>query len=108
MRSATSTAASRSARSTVESLVVAALRLGTDDVDPPARVGAVGLRQRPQRLARQRDRRAVAEVLGLGARQRVEVGGQVEGVPGRADRLGQRFFGQVYGLISHPAIIGDR
>ena len=46
-------------------------------------------------------------MLGLGAGQCVEVGGQIEGVPGRTDHLGQRFLRQVYGLISHPAIIGD-
>ena len=46
-------------------------------------------------------------MLGLGARQCVQVGRQVEGMPGRADRFGQRFFRQVHGLISHPAIIGD-
>ena len=90
-----------------EPLVVGLLRLGARDVDPLARVGAVGLGQRPQRLAGQRDRRAVAEVLGLGAGQRVEVAGQVEGVAGRADGFGQRFVGQVDGLISHPAIIGE-
>ena len=72
-------------------LVVAALRLGARDVDPLARVRAVGLGQRTQRLAGQRDRRAVAEMLGLGAGQRVQVGGQVEGMPGRADGFGQRF-----------------
>ena len=75
-----------------EALVVGALRLGARDVDPLARVGAVGLGQRAQRLAGQRDRRAVAEVLGLGARESVQVGGQVEGMPGRADGFGQRFF----------------
>jgi hypothetical protein len=47
-------------------------------------------------------------VLGLGAGERVEVGGHVEGMPGRADGFGQRFFRYVNGLLSHPAIIGDR
>ena len=75
-----------------ESLVVRALRLGARDVDPLARVGAVGLGQRTQRLTGQRNRRAVAEVLGLGARQFVQIGGQVEGMLGRADGFGQRFF----------------
>ena len=90
-----------------EPLVVAPLRLGARDVDPLARVGTVGLGQRAERLAGQRDRRTVAEVLGLGAGQRVEVAGQIERMPGRADDLGQRFLRQIYGLISHPAIIGD-
>jgi hypothetical protein len=26
---------------------------------------------------------------------------------GRTDGFGQRFFGEVHGLLSHPAIIGD-
>ncbi len=89
-----------------EPLVVAALRLAARDVDPPPGVGAISLRQRSQRLAGQRDRRAVAQVLGLGPGQRVEVARQVEGVAGRADRFGQRFVRQI-GLIDHPAIIGD-
>ena len=72
-------------------LVVGALRLAARDVDPLACVGAVGLGQSGQRLAGQRDRRAVAEVLGLGAGQFVQVGGQVERMPGRADGFGQRF-----------------
>ena len=55
-------------------LVVRALDVGPDDVDPVACVGAVGLGQRPEGLARQRDRRPVAEVLGLGAGQLVQVG----------------------------------
>ena len=46
-------------------------------------------------------------MLGLGAGQCVEIGGQVEGMPGRADGFGQRFVREIYGLISHPAIIGD-
>ena len=66
----------------LQSLVVAALRLGADDVDPLARVGSIGLRQRSQRLPCQRERRAVAQVLGLGARQGVEVAGQIEGMLG--------------------------
>ena len=57
-------------------LVVGALRVGAGDVDPFAGVGPVGLGQRPQRLTSQRDRRAVAEVLGLGAGQLVQVGRQ--------------------------------
>ena len=76
-----------------EPLVVAALRLGAGHVDPLAGIGAVSLGQRAQRLAGQGDRRTVTEVFGLGARQRVEVGGQVERMPGRADPFGQRFFG---------------
>src|SRR3977135_1632384 len=46
-------------------------------------------------------------MLGLGAGQPVQVGRQVEGMPGRADRFGQRLIGHLYWLISHPAIIGD-
>ena len=94
--------------------VVGALGLGAGDVDPLAGVGAVGLGQGAQRLARQRDRRPVAEVLGLGAGQRVEVGRRVEGVPGRADRLvsARSAFLAIQRptgcrLISHPAIIAD-
>jgi hypothetical protein len=75
-----------------QALVVGALRLGARDVDPPACVRAVGLGQRTQRLAGQRDRRAVAEMLGLRAGQFVQIGGQVEGMLGRADGFGQRFF----------------
>ena len=60
----------------LEPLVVGALRLGARDVDQAARVGAVGLGQRPERLPGQRDRRPVAEVFGLGPGQRVEVGGR--------------------------------
>lgn len=36
-------------------LVIGLLRLGARDVDPLARVGSIGLRQGPQRLARQRN-----------------------------------------------------
>jgi hypothetical protein len=70
-----------------EPLVVGALRLGARDVDPLAGVRPVRLGQRTQGLASQRDRRAVAEMLGLGAGQFVQIGGQVEGMLGRADRL---------------------
>ena len=49
-----------------------------------------------QRLAGQRQRRAVAEVLGLGAGEIVEVAGQIEGVPGRTDRFGQLRLGDTH------------
>ncbi len=88
-------------------LVVGVLDLGACDVDPFARIGAVGLRQRAQRLTGQRDRRPVAEMLGLGASQPVQIDRRTERMPSGADRFGQRFFRQVQGLISHPAIIGD-
>ena len=91
MRSATSTGGVALGPQDRQPLVVGALRLGARDVDPLACVGAVGLGQRPERLAGQRDRRPVAEVLGLGAGQLVQIGGQVEGMPGRADGFGQRF-----------------
>ena len=92
MRSATSTRGVALGPQRGQALVVGALCLGARDVDQLARIRAVGLGQRTQRLAGQRDRRAVAEVLGLRARQFVQIGGQVEGMPGRADGFGQRFF----------------
>ena len=87
-----------------QSLVVAALRLAPGVVDPLAGVGPVVLGQRGQRLAGQRQRCAVAEVLGLGVGQRVEVGGRGEGMPGRADCRGQRVLReQIGGLLTHAA-----
>ena len=86
-----------------QTLVVAALGVAAGDVDQLAGLGAVLLGQAGQRLAGQRQRRAVTEVLGLGAGQGVQVGGQLEGVPGRADGLGQRFLRQVDGLVTHAA-----
>ena len=83
--------------------VVGALGFGACRVDPPARVGALGLGQSRQCLARQRQRRAVTEVLGLGPRQRVEVGRERERLPRCADRLGQRLGRQIDGLIPHAA-----
>ncbi|GAB4934527.1 hypothetical protein MAHJHV45_41670 [Mycobacterium avium subsp. hominissuis] len=44
-------------------------------------------------------------MLGLQARQRVEVAGPGEGLPRGADRLGQRCFRQVHGLITHAATL---
>src|SRR5207244_1924062 len=83
--------------------VVGALRLGARDVDPPSSIRAVGLGQRTQRLTGQRDRRTVAEMLGLGTGQFVQVSSQIERMASRADGFGQRFFGKVQGLISQPA-----
>ena len=40
----------------LEALVEGPLRLGASDIDPLARVGTVGLGQRSQRLAGQRER----------------------------------------------------
>ena len=75
----------------LEARVVAALRLSTDHVHAFSCVGSIGLRQRSERLACQREWRAVAQVLRLGARKGVEVLRQIEGVFGRADQFGQRF-----------------
>jgi hypothetical protein len=75
-----------------EALVVGALRVGARHVDPLACVRSVGLGEGTERLPCQRDRRAVAEVLGLNAGELLQIGGQVEGMLGRADGFGQRFF----------------
>jgi hypothetical protein len=74
-----------------KAVVEAGLGVGARDVDPLARLGALRLRQRTERLARERDRRSVAEVLGLGFRKLVEVRRVVEGTLGCADRFGQRY-----------------
>ena len=63
-------------------LVVGGLGLGPRDVDPLAGVGAFVFGQAGQRLAGQRQRCTVAEVLGLGAGQGVEVTGRCEGLGG--------------------------
>ena len=73
-------------------------------VDTLAGLRALRLGQRPQCLARQRQRRLVTEVFGLGAGQCVEIGGQAEGMVGRADSLRQRLLRQVWdqlGLVTH-------
>ena len=85
--------------------VVAALGLAACGVDALAGVGALVLGQRAQRLSRQRHRRAVAEVFGLDARQRVQVVGKCDGLLGGVDRLGQCFRRQVDGLIAHAAAL---
>jgi hypothetical protein len=76
-------------------------------VDAAAGIGAVCLGESAERLPGQGDGRPVAEVLGLGAGQSVEVAGLLEGMTGRADRSGQRFLRQSrrVRLINHPAII---
>ncbi len=88
-----------------EPFVVAPLGFGPRGVDPLAGVGALVLGDAAQRLARQGQRCAVAEVLGLEARQCVEIAGAREGLPGGADRFGQGFRRQVDGLITHAATL---
>ena len=77
------------------------------NVDPLARVGAVGLGQGAECLPGDRYRGPVTEVFGLGAGQSVEVGRGVEGAARGIDRRAERFVGQIRctGLISHPALI---
>lgn len=74
-----------------QAVLVAALGLAAGDVDALAGIGALGFGQYSQRLARQRYRGPVAEVFGLDLRELVQRRGLVEGMPGRADRPGQRF-----------------
>ncbi len=87
------------------------LRLCPGDVDPLTSVGTFSLRQGTQGLPCQCDRRAVAEVFGLGSGECVQVDGSVERRTGRIDSVGQSFFREVTGLAlpvsldSHPAII---
>ena len=73
-------------------IVEALLRLGARDIDPLARVGALGLGQCAQGLAGQRDRGTVTEVVGLRPGQRIEVGGGGERLPGRGNRADQGVF----------------
>ena len=68
-------------------------------------VGPVFLGQGAQCLTGQRDGRLVPEVLGLGARQGIEVSGLFEGETGGVDRRGQCCFRQFFTLLSHPEII---
>ena len=82
-------------------LVEEPLRLAARDVDALAGVGAVVLGQCGERLAGQRQRRAVAEVLCLGPGEIVEAAGQVERAPGRTDRFGQRLLGDARQCRAH-------
>lgn len=91
-----------------QSFVVAALDLAAGDVDALADVGPVILGHAGQRLSRKRQRRAVAEVLGLGARQLVEIVGKHDRLAGGVDGLGQCFrrqHRQIDGLITHAATL---
>lgn len=83
--------------------VVTALDLRACDVDPLAGIGALVFRQGAQRLARQGQRRAVAQMLGFDARQGVKVRGSFDGLLGGGDGSGQGVGRQVDGLITHAA-----
>lgn len=87
--------------------VEGALRGGPGLVDPAAGVRALGLGQCPKRLACQCDRRLVAEMLGLRARQGVQIARLVEGLAGGVHGGGQCLLRQFRRarLIYHPAII---
>jgi hypothetical protein len=56
-------------------------------------------------LSRQRQRRAVTEVLGLDECQRLQVTRVCDGLPGGIDRIGQCVRRQVDGLIAHAATL---
>jgi hypothetical protein len=66
------------------------LNIAAGTVHGPSGFGTVGLGQGGQRLPRQRQRRPITEVLGLGTGQCVEIGRGGEGLPGCVDRCGQR------------------
>ena len=88
-----------------QAFVVAALGFAAGDVDPLAGIGAFFLGQAAQRLSRQRQRRAVTEVLGFGVRERIQTVGVCDGLLGGLDRLPQCFRRQIDGLISHAAAL---
>jgi hypothetical protein len=81
------------------------LRIAARTVHEPAGVGALSLGHGGQRLAGQRQWRAITKVLGLGACQRVEIGRVRERLPGCVDRGGQRLHRQVDGLVTHAATL---
>ena len=85
--------------------VVTALNIAAGAVHKTTGVRTIRLGQRGQRLARQRQRRAITKVLGLGTCQCVEVGRGCEGLPGCVDRCGQRLQRQVDGLVTHAATL---
>src|ERR1700744_3023044 len=88
-----------------QSFVVAALDIAARRVHPLAGISPLGLGHGAQRLSRQRHRRAVAEVLGLGTSQRVKIRRGRERLPGCIDRGGQRLRRQVDGLVNHAATL---
>ena len=63
----------------LQTFVVAALDIAARGIHQPAGVSAVGLGHGGQRLSRQRHRRAIAEMFGLGTSQRVEISRGREG-----------------------------
>ena len=91
-----------------QSLIEKLLGFGTDQVHPFAGIGTVIFGQPGQRLAGQCQRSAIAEMLGLGAGQRIEIGGGFEGVAGRINGGGQRIWRNWVvetfdGLLTHGA-----